>query len=55
MIAQILNLSSNISTVANTNKHYTLQVRWELLIQICNNKFDNMVTTCLPLSYTITG
>ncbi len=61
MTAHILNSLSNISNV-HTNNLTTLQkhdapqqVRWEMLIQICNIKFDNMVTNCLPLSYIITG
>ncbi len=53
--------STNIST-ARTNLHSTLQthdatqqVSWEMLFQICNMKFDNMVTNCLHLSYIMTG
>ncbi len=61
MTAQVLNSSLNIST-ANTNNLTILkkhdapqQLRWEMLIQICNIKFDNMVTNCLPLCYIMTG
>ncbi len=61
LTAQVLNTSLNIST-ANTNNLTTLQkydapqqVRWEMLIRICNIKFDNMVTNCLTLSYIMTG
>ncbi len=61
MTAQDLNSSLNIST-AHTNNLTTLQkydtpqqVRWDMLIQICNIKFDNMVTNRLSLSYIMTG
>ncbi len=62
MIEQVLNSSSNISTAANTTKHSTFQnhdapqpVRLKMLNQICNMKFDNMVTSCLHLYYMMTG